>query len=81
MGRRFMVLGVGIVFLIVGSTAVAATRLVPSQYPNIQSAISASSDGDKVIVDPNTYTGEGNKNLDFLGRKITVKSRRIRFGL
>jgi parallel beta-helix repeat protein len=49
---------------------------VPSPfYPTIQSAIDTASDGEVILVEDGTYTGEGNKNLDFKGKAITVKSR------
>ena len=40
----------------------------------IQAGIDASSDTDAVIVADGTYTGAGNKNLDFAGRAITLTS-------
>jgi hypothetical protein len=49
-------------------------RYVPDEYNTIQSAIDASSDGDIVIVASGTYTGEGNRDLDFGGRAIMVRS-------
>ena len=51
----------------------AAVRLVPDEYPNIQAAIDACSDCDVVIVSPGTYTGPGNRDIDFLGKAITVR--------
>ncbi len=54
--------------------AQAATRLVPGQYPNIQAAVDASTDDDTVIVAPGAYTGEGNRDIDFKGKAITVRS-------
>jgi len=43
-------------------------------YPNIQAAIDDSNDGDTIIIMPGIYTGEGNRNLDFKGKAITVRS-------
>jgi len=54
--------------------ATAATRHVPAEYPTIQSAINDCNHGDTVIVEPNTYTGPGNRDIDFKGLAITVRS-------
>ena len=48
---------------------------VPGYFPTIQSAIDAAVNGDVVYVAPGTYTGPGNRNIDFLGKAITVRSQ------
>jgi len=54
--------------------APAANRLIPDEYATIQAAIDECVDGDVVIVAPGTYTGPGNRDIDFLGKAITVRS-------
>ncbi len=49
---------------------------VPRDYPNIQTAINFADDGDVVIVSDGVWTGSGNKNIDFLGLAITVRSKK-----
>jgi len=54
--------------------AIGAIRKVPAEYPTIQAAIDASTDGDVILVAIGTYTGDGNRDIDFKGKAITVKS-------
>jgi hypothetical protein len=44
-------------------------------YPTIQAAITAAADGDTVELSTGVFAGDGNRNIDFLGKAITVRSR------
>jgi len=46
----------------------------PADFNNIQAAISNANDGDQVMLLPGTYTGNGNRDIDYLGKAITVRS-------
>ena len=46
----------------------------PADFNNIQAAIDDANDGDTVLVADGTYTGDGNRDIDFKGKAITVKS-------
>jgi parallel beta-helix repeat protein len=48
--------------------------LVPSIYPTIQAAIDTAYAGDEIIISPGSYTGQGNRDIDFKGKAITVRS-------
>ena len=77
MMKRLRMLQVFVVFLflLTGATiSQGATILVPGDQPNIQAGINAASAGDTVLVADGTYSGDGNKNLDFGGKAITVRS-------
>jgi len=47
---------------------------IPAQCSSIQEAVDNSWEGRTVWISPGTYTGQGNRDIDFRGRAITVKS-------
>jgi parallel beta-helix repeat protein len=69
---KWIFLVVGAIFL--NSYAHAADLNVPGQYSSIQAAIDAAYNGDTVWVSDGTYTGSGNRDIDFKGKAITVRS-------
>ena len=53
---------------------VSGALRVPADYPTIEAAILAATPGDVVMLDDGVYTGDGNRELDFGGKAITVRS-------
>jgi predicted outer membrane repeat protein len=47
---------------------------VPADQPTIQAGVDAALDSDTVLVADGIYLGDGNRDIDFKGKAITVKS-------
>jgi pectin methylesterase-like acyl-CoA thioesterase len=44
-------------------------------FPTIQAAIDAAVDGDEVVLTHGVFTGDGNRDVNFLGKAITIRSQ------
>jgi predicted outer membrane repeat protein len=60
-------------------SALAETYVVfpdgSGDFPTIQSAIDAATDGDVIALTDGTFTGDGNRDIDYRGKAITVESQ------
>jgi hypothetical protein len=65
--------------IVLALTASATTYVIEpdgsGDLPTIQAAIDASSDGDIIELADGTFTGTGNRDVDFAGRAVTVRSQ------
>jgi parallel beta-helix repeat protein len=62
------------IILATASIGLTATIHVPADQPTIQGGIDVAVEGDTVLVADGTFTGDGNRDIDFLGKAIVVMS-------
>lgn len=67
-------LAITLILFSTAGPAGAATFRVPSEYADIAAAFVAAGEGDTVLVEPGTYTGIGNRAIDFGGINRVVLS-------
>lgn len=64
------------VLLAAAPAARGGTIRVPAEQPTIQAGIDAAQTGDTVLVAAGGYLGAGNRDIDFRGKRIIVRSER-----
>ncbi len=68
------ILVLSIILVSLPGIILATTFQIPSDHPNIQAGVDAAATGDTVLLDPGLYFGVGNRDIDFHGKDITVRS-------
>ncbi len=63
-----------VIFLLYANTGFSAVFHVPTEYSTIQAGLVAAYSGDTVLVADGIYTGEGNRDINFMGRAIHLMS-------
>ncbi|MBI5117115.1 right-handed parallel beta-helix repeat-containing protein [Candidatus Poribacteria bacterium] len=63
-----------LVVLVAPGMAAASVYYVPDNYATMQAAIDAGVSGDTIIVRDGIYKGAGNKDIDFKGKALTLRS-------
>jgi len=71
-----LIFGLALVFSVIPCQAriITVDDHGPASFNNIQAAIDDSNDSDTVLVADGTYTGDGNRDINFWGKAVTLRS-------
>ena len=73
--KSWFIAAVSMLFaFVLSETVLADTYYVPDESPDIQPLLDEISDYDTIIVRDGVYAGSSNKNLDFHGKSVTLRS-------
>jgi len=75
--KQIIILGVSLLLMSAASSAkvIYLNSEGTGSFSTIQSALNAASDGDEIVLARGTYTGSGNRNLNFRGKAVTLRSQ------
>ncbi len=63
-----------VTILMIPLLTLAATVQVPADQPTIQAGIGAALESDTVLISPGTYTGDGNRDIEFGGKEVVIRT-------
>ncbi len=72
--RLFLSLAAVVLLALFSWPAFSDTYYVPDTFPSVQAALNGSVTGDIIIVRDGVYSGVDNRNLDFDGKALTLRS-------
>jgi hypothetical protein len=75
---RYSILLACLVLLLAAGSSATTYIVDPDgtgDFPTIQAAIDAAEDGDVIELTDGTFTGDGNRDIDYLGKALTVHSQ------